>query len=94
VDIPADLIREHLTEATRYTDELRSFDPYAGNVLESVVASDANDKKHTYLAFPMGELKSDLSQFLLPFMLHVLSYDFQTCRPFFVLKVNLSSSRP
>lgn len=73
MDIPAELIREHLTEATRYADELRLFNPYAGNVLESVVASDANDKKHTYIAFPMGELKSDLSEFLRLVMLHVLS---------------------
>ena len=95
MDIPAELLREHLTEATKYNDEHYAFDPYAGNLLGSVVASDANNRQHAYIAFPVGEVKSDLSRCSFFSMFHFLNCFFQICLPYFVLKrVNLPSGRP
>ncbi|KAF8623481.1 hypothetical protein AX15_006264 [Amanita polypyramis BW_CC] len=48
-------------EATRYIHELHSFDPYAGNLLESIIVNDSHSKTYACIAFPMGELKNNLN---------------------------------
>ena len=77
MDIPAELLRDHLTETANYNDGLCAFDPYAGNILGSVVASDANNRQHAYIAFPVGEVKSDLSQCSFLFMFHLFKCFFR-----------------
>ncbi|KAG5647242.1 hypothetical protein DXG03_000777 [Asterophora parasitica] len=57
VDIPAELIRDELLNDAKIMERLDDFDPYLGNVLETVVTRDA-----TFLAFPMGELNWELSK--------------------------------
>ncbi|KAF5380885.1 hypothetical protein D9615_004029 [Tricholomella constricta] len=56
VDIPAELIRDELSQDAKITQRLEVFDPYMGNLLEPVMTRDA-----TFLAFPMGELNRDLN---------------------------------
>ncbi|KAF8636607.1 hypothetical protein AX17_003417 [Amanita inopinata Kibby_2008] len=61
VDVSSELIREHLAEAAKFTHQLKSFDPYAGNLLESVAVPNSQNTMLLYLAFPMGELKGGLN---------------------------------
>ncbi|OBZ69202.1 Solute carrier family 25 member 47-A [Grifola frondosa] len=61
VDIPAELIREEITEDARTMQQFHKYDPYAGNMLESLSFFDGPRKKLAFLAFPMGGTNSDLS---------------------------------
>ncbi|KAK2466844.1 hypothetical protein APHAL10511_001102 [Amanita phalloides] len=61
LDIPAELIREQLTDATQYTNNLHSFDPFAGNLIEGIVVRGSYGRKHVYVAFPMGGLRNGLN---------------------------------
>ncbi|KAG6898347.1 hypothetical protein C0992_009022 [Termitomyces sp. T32_za158] len=56
VDIPAELIRDELSQDAKITESLEKFDPYTRNILQPVVAHES-----AYLAFPMGELNCDLN---------------------------------
>lgn len=56
VDIPAELIRDQLTQDAKITESMKKFDPYTRNLLQPVVT-----RELAFLAFPMGELNCDLS---------------------------------
>ncbi|KAG6832341.1 hypothetical protein H0H87_001982 [Tephrocybe sp. NHM501043] len=58
VDIPAELIRDELAQDAKISEKLGLFDPYMGNLLQPVTVYDS-----AFLAFPMGELNRDLSNF-------------------------------
>jgi hypothetical protein len=60
IDIASDLIRDHLTEDARFNEGLKTFDPQLGNTL-SVVYLPEHSRMPAVLAFPMGELRRDLS---------------------------------
>ena len=56
VDVPAKLIREELFRDAQIKEDFEKFDPYTGNLLQSIVAHE-----QAFLAFPMGELNCELS---------------------------------
>ncbi|KAF8077862.1 hypothetical protein FPV67DRAFT_1443423 [Lyophyllum atratum] len=56
VDIPAELIRDEVSQDAAIAQKLELFDPYMGNLLAPVVTTDG-----TFLAFPMGELNRDIN---------------------------------
>lgn len=63
VDIPAELIREELAEDSKASSDLQAFDPYAGDLLATLVCrSERTRKKHAFLTFPMGQTGSELSE--------------------------------
>ncbi|KAI0064586.1 hypothetical protein BV25DRAFT_1800492 [Artomyces pyxidatus] len=58
VDIPAELIRDHVASESQLADALEAFDPYLGNRLAVVYST---RKRSAYVAFPMGENACDLN---------------------------------
>ncbi|KAG6837293.1 hypothetical protein H0H93_011895 [Arthromyces matolae] len=56
VDVPAEIIRDELSKDAKIMEDFETFDPYMGNLLQTVVVS-----SQAYLAFPMGELNRDLN---------------------------------
>ncbi|KAL1746085.1 hypothetical protein HDZ31DRAFT_34934 [Schizophyllum fasciatum] len=61
VDVTAELIREEITHDEELARETHAFDPLAGNVLAPVVCYDSSAHATANLAFPTGELGSDLN---------------------------------
>ena len=61
IDVPTEIMREHVAESTQYTKELNKFDPLEGNLLGGITPADPHGGIQAYIAFPMGELKTDLS---------------------------------
>ena len=59
VDIPADFMREQLMTDAGLTEDLSTFDPYSGTMMD--VLYHANQGTGL-LAFPMGETNADLSE--------------------------------
>ena len=62
IEIPAELIRDEVQTDTRTAQELEDFDPFAGNLLQSIQLQDGG----SYLCFPMGESNRELSEFFSP----------------------------
>lgn len=62
IDIPGELIREEIDKDARITRELRNYDPYVGNLLESFLCSETGRKSSAYLAFPTGNSNRELSR--------------------------------
>ncbi|KAH0583776.1 hypothetical protein H2248_009379 [Termitomyces sp. 'cryptogamus'] len=56
VDVPAELIRDELSQDAKITEGFKRFNPYMGNLLHPIVVHE-----QAFLAFPMGELNSDLN---------------------------------
>ncbi|KAF8478464.1 RNA polymerase I-specific transcription-initiation factor-domain-containing protein [Russula ochroleuca] len=61
VDVPAELIREHVGEEARLEDSLCAFDPLVGDLLTSFHVSDGSKRPWGFMAFPMGESGCDLN---------------------------------
>ncbi|KAI5826906.1 hypothetical protein K523DRAFT_280073 [Schizophyllum commune Tattone D] len=61
VDVTAELIREEITHDEELARDTVTFDPLAGNTLAPVVYYDTPTQATTCLAFPTGELGSDLN---------------------------------
>ncbi|KAL1722548.1 hypothetical protein EV715DRAFT_192366 [Schizophyllum commune] len=61
VDVTAELIREEITHDEELARDTVTFDPLAGNTLAPVVYYDSPTQATTCLAFPTGELGSDLN---------------------------------
>lgn len=57
----ADLVREEIAADVRASQILQDFDPYQGNVLETLTCSRKAGRSLACLAFPMGESYLDLS---------------------------------
>lgn len=62
MDVPAELIREHVGAEARLENSLRGFDPLVGDLVASFHVSDGSKKPRTFMAFPMGENGCDLSK--------------------------------
>lgn len=62
IEIPAELIRDEVETDARTTQDLEGFDPFSGNLLESIQLQDGG----SYLCFPMGESKRELSENFAP----------------------------
>ncbi|TFY82673.1 hypothetical protein EWM64_g1345 [Hericium alpestre] len=67
VDIPSELIRDVVVSEAEYSASLSDFDPYIGDQMASLYCLDKRHK-HAFLAFPTGEVASDLnmSELLFP----------------------------
>ncbi|KAL1729210.1 hypothetical protein EV714DRAFT_213304 [Schizophyllum commune] len=61
VDVTAELIREEITHDEELARDTVTFDPLAGNTLAPVVHYDTPTQATACLAFPTGELGSDLN---------------------------------
>ena len=61
VDITAELIRDEIVTDATISHKLEAFDPYMGNLLESICCRVGQSKQAAFLAFPMGDLNGDLS---------------------------------
>ncbi|KAI4525805.1 hypothetical protein K525DRAFT_289564 [Schizophyllum commune Loenen D] len=61
VDVTAELIREEITHDEELARDTVAFDPLAGNILSPLVYYGSSDKATACLAFPTGELGSDLN---------------------------------
>ncbi|KAF8965245.1 hypothetical protein BDZ97DRAFT_1659285 [Flammula alnicola] len=59
VEIPAELIRDQLVQDTIRSRELRSFDPYLGNLLD--IFEPQGTRNTSYLVFPTGETNRNLN---------------------------------
>ncbi|KAF9484739.1 hypothetical protein BDN70DRAFT_87611 [Pholiota conissans] len=59
IEIPEQLIRDHLIEDNTRSKTLQNFDPYSGTLIEAFTLQ--RDKHTIYAAFPTGETKRDLS---------------------------------
>ncbi|KAJ7122766.1 hypothetical protein C8R44DRAFT_704467 [Mycena epipterygia] len=97
VDIAAELIRDEITEDAKVSREFEEFDPYAGNLLETVIRSDSSSKQSAFLAFPMGELSRDLNISPFVFSKHEgasLKASAQAIRTFDTPIQQISASRP
>ncbi|PCH37833.1 hypothetical protein WOLCODRAFT_114278 [Wolfiporia cocos MD-104 SS10] len=60
-DIPIEVVREEITEDTRYKRKIRQFDPYASKMLETFSLPRGFRAQVPCLAFPMGESLRDLN---------------------------------
>ena len=58
----AELMRDELAEDARLTQALQRFNPYCGNMMAAFSSLDKKDNESAFVAFPMGETYSDLSQ--------------------------------
>ncbi|KAL1683608.1 hypothetical protein EV122DRAFT_286336 [Schizophyllum commune] len=61
VDVTAELIREEITHDEGLARDTVAFDPLAGNILAPLVYYGSSDQATACLAFPTGELGSDLN---------------------------------
>ena len=62
-DIPMELIREQLEEEDGHLSQAEDFDPYVGNTLVSSLRQDTSSSGTGFIAFPMGDIMSDLSAY-------------------------------
>jgi hypothetical protein len=63
-DIPMELIREQLEEEDARSSQAENFDPYVGNTLVSSLQQNTTSSGEGFIAFPMGDIMSDLSRCL------------------------------
>ena len=61
MDITDELIRDEMVADAKFSRKLEAFDPYMGNLLESICCPTGPSKQAAFLAFPMGDLNADLS---------------------------------
>ncbi len=62
MDVPSELIREHVNEEAKLEDSLSAFDPLVGDLLTSFHVFDGSKRPWGFIAFPMGESGCDLSE--------------------------------
>lgn len=62
-DIPMELIREQLEEEDARLSQVEDFDPYIGNTLVSTLQQNTIEAGTGFLAFPMGDIMTDLSAY-------------------------------
>ncbi|SJL00535.1 uncharacterized protein ARMOST_03848 [Armillaria ostoyae] len=61
VDIAAELIREEIETDAKDVHDKGVYNPYDGNLLETVISYESSRPVSLHLAFPMGELGRDLN---------------------------------
>ena len=57
-----ELIREQLEEEDAHISQAEEFDPYVGNILVSSSQQNTTSSEEGFVAFPMGDIMSDLSR--------------------------------
>ncbi|KAF9265462.1 hypothetical protein L218DRAFT_957041 [Marasmius fiardii PR-910] len=89
IDVTADLMRKQLSADERITRALKKFDPSAGNVLEIVM-----DETRQLLAYPTGQLGSDLNIASIPLdhNNHIYKLEVQCTKSFLTPILQLVSS--
>ncbi|CAL1705209.1 unnamed protein product [Somion occarium] len=61
VDLPSEVIRDHIAEDALIERKLSTFDPYIGNTLTTFSRPTERGELASYVAFPMGETSSELN---------------------------------
>ena len=64
IEVSSSLIKDEIALDAEVLRKRQFFDPAIGNLLETVYCDEGSRKLTTFLAFPMGESSSQLSEYI------------------------------